>query len=302
MSRMTLINIGDILMAQIITNQASLNYQYNGQTGSAISNIATATLTEALSVEKVSIEDVYRFGETLTYSVSVFNSSAQTLTNVVVTDNLGSYNVGANTVTPLTYVGGAILFVNGVFVGDIAPTTVGENAVTFTLPTLAPNSRAQILYKAVVNSSAPLSEGGTITNVVSVLGTGTTMPPATDSNTVTVDNYADVTITKNMSPSNVSDGEAITYTFVISNYGNTEATNIVLRDAFDPAPENIVVQVNGETLPASDYTYVGGVLTLPAAGSGYALSLPAATITQDPTTGEVSVVPSSLTVTVVGTI
>lgn len=299
---MTQIKVGDLLMAQIITNQASLNYQYNGQTGSAVSNIATAILTEALSVEKVSIEDVYRFGEALTYSVSVFNSSSSTLTNVVVTDNLGSYNVGGNTVTPLTYVGDAILFVNGVFAGDITPTSVGENAVTFTLPTLAPNSRAQILYKAVVNSSAPLAEGGTITNVVSVFGAGTSVPPVTDSNTVTVDNYADVTITKNMTPSSVSDGEALTYTFVISNYGNTEATDIVLTDAFDPAPENIVVQVDGETLAASDYSYVGGVLTLPAAGSAYSLSLPAATITQDPATGEVSVVPSSLTVTVVGTI
>ena len=226
-------------MAQIITNQASLNYQYNGQTGSAISNIATATLTEALSVEKVSVEGVYRFGETLTYSASVFNSSSQTLTNVVITDDLGSYLVGGNTVTPLSYAGDAILFVNGVFVSSITPTTVGANSVTFTLPTLAPNSRAQILYKVVVNSYAPLAEGSTITNIISVLATGTTTPPATDDNTVIVDNYADVSIMKTMTPSSVADGETLTYSFLISNYGNTAATNIVLTDAFDPAPENI---------------------------------------------------------------
>ena len=299
---MTQIKVGDLLMAQIITNQASLNYQYNGQTGSAFSNIATAMLTEALSVEKVSIEDVYRFGETLTYSVSVFNSSASTLTNVVVADNLGSYNVGGNTVTPLTYVGNAILFINGAFAGNIVPTSVEDDSVTFTLPTLAPNSRAQILYKTIVNASAPLADGGTITNTASVFSGGTSVPPVTDSNTVRVDNYADVTITKNMTPSSVSDGETLTYTFVISNYGNTEATDIVLTDAFEPAPENIVVQVGGQTLAESDYSYVGGVLTLPGAGSEYSLSLPAATITQDPAPGEVSVVPSSLTVTVVGTI
>ena len=289
-------------MAQIITNQASLNYQYNGQTGSAISNIATATLTEALSVEKVSLEDVYRFGEELTYSVSVFNSSGSALTNVAVLDNLGSYTVGGNTVTPLSYVGPAILFVDGAFVGNITPSAVADNSVTFTIPTLASDSRAQILYKAIVNSSAPLATGAEITNTVSVFGAGTTTPPVTDSNTVTADNYADVTITKTMTPSTLSDGEALTYTFVISNYGNTEATNIVLTDAFDPAPENIVVQVNGETVDSADYSYVGGVLTLPAEGSAYELSLPAATITQDSVTGEVSVTPSSLTVTVVGVI
>lgn len=287
-------------MAQIITNQASLNYQYNGQTGSAVSNIATATLTEALSVEKVSLEDVYRFGEELTYSVSFANDSGSALTGVTVTDNLGSYTVGGAAVTPLSYVGPAILFVNGVFSGNITP-ALEANSVVFTIPTLASGARAQILYKAAVNSFAPLAEGSTITNTVSVLGAGVTTP-VTDSDTVTVDNYADVTITKTMTPSSVVDGEALTYTFVINNYGNTEATNIVLTDAFDPAPENITVSVNGAAIDDSDYSYVGGVLTLPVATSSFTLSLPAATVSQDAATGAVTVTPSSLTVTVTGVI
>lgn len=285
-------------MAQIITNQASLNYRYNGQSASVLSNIATATLAEALSVEKVSIENVYRLGDTVTYSVSFENGSGAALTGVTVTDNLGSYEFGTFTVTPLTFVAPAILLVDGVFVGDIAA-TVAENSVSFTLPTLASGSRAQILYRALVNDNAPLAEGSTITNTASVTAGGITVP-VSDTNTVTVDNYADVTVTKSMTPSSVVEGEALTYTFVINNYGNSEATDIVLTDAFDPAPENITVQVNGVSVPATDYTYEGGVLTLPAATSQYALSLPAATITQDITTGNVVVTPSSLTVTVTG--
>ena len=40
-------------MAQI-TNQANLTFNYGGVAGSAISNIATATLLEPLSAEKTS--------------------------------------------------------------------------------------------------------------------------------------------------------------------------------------------------------------------------------------------------------
>ena len=285
-------------MAQIITNQASINYEYNGQTGSSVSNVATATLVEPLSVQKVSIEDVYRFGDELTYSVSVLNSSGSALTNVTVVDNLGSNTVGGVTVTPLTYSTPAILFIDGVFSGNITP-TVADNQVTFTIPTLASGSRAQILYKAVVNEFAPLEVGAEITNTATVTANGVTAPVSAE-NTVTADSYAEVTITKTMSPSNVVDGEPLTYTFVINNYGNAEVTNIVLRDAFNPAPENITVQVDGVAVPATDYTYENGVLTLPAGTTSFELSLPAATITRDPVTGLERVTPSSLTVTVVG--
>ncbi|MBQ7338232.1 MAG: DUF11 domain-containing protein [Clostridia bacterium] len=287
-------------MAQLITNQASVAYEYNGQSASVLSNIATATLNEPLSVEKVSLESVYRFGDEITYSVSFVNSSNAALTGITVTDDLGTYTTGVpgTSVTPLTYVGTAILFLDGVYSGAITP-TVADNSVTFSLPTLAAGARAQILYKAFVNNAAPLTEGATITNTALVNATGITTP-AQDSNTVSADRYAEVTVTKSMSPANVVDGDALTYTFVINNYGNAPADNIVLRDAFDPAPENITLQLGGVTQPANSYTYEGGILTFPAAGGSEALSLPAATIVQDGTTGIVTVTPSSLTITVTG--
>ena len=285
-------------MAQIITNQASINYQYNGQTGSSVSNIATATLVEPLSVQKVSIENAYRFGDELTYSVSVFNSSGSALTNVTVTDDLGTNTIGGVTVTPLTYSASALLFIDGVYSGNITP-TVASNQVIFTIPTLASGAYAQILYKAVVNEYAPLEVGSEITNTVTVTASGVTSP-VTDDNTVVVERYGEVTITKSMIPSNVIDGEPMTYTFVINNYGNEPVTNIVLKDEFSPAPESVVVQVNGVAVPATDYTYEGGVLTLPGGATSYELSLPAATIARDPVTGVESVTPASMTVTVVG--
>ena len=287
-------------MAQIITNQASIAYKYNDQTASAVSNVATATLTEPLSVSKVSLEAVYRLGDEITYVITVTNGGAAALSGISLTDDLGGYAIGAGTATPLTYVGPAIYFVDGVFGGSITP-ILGADGVSFGPITVGAGSALQIVYKAAVNQYAAIGEDGQITNTATVTVGGNTAP-VSDSNTITVDKYADVTITKSMTPGTVSDGDALTYTFVINNYGNAEATDIVLTDAFDPAPDNITVQVDGVTVPATDYSYVGGVLTLPGEVSTTQLTLPPATVTQDPATGEVTVTPSSLTVTVKGII
>lgn len=287
-------------MAQLITNQASVAYEYNGQNVSVLSNVASATLNEPLTAEKVSIQSVYRYGDEIAYSVSFENSGASTLSGVSVTDNLGTYTPpgGGDAVTPLTYLAPAILLIDGVYSGNITP-VVGQESVTFTLPALAAGSRAQILYRATVNTFAPLTPGATITNTATISAAGGGAPVSAD-NTITVDEYAQVAVTKTMTPSSVVDGDVLTYTFVINNYGNAPAENIVLRDAFDPAPQDITVQLNGVTQVATSYTYINGVLTFPAQGSSDTLSLPAATITQDPATGEVTIVPSSLTITVTG--
>lgn len=286
-------------MAQIITNQASIAYRYNDRTASAVSNIATATLNDPLSVEKVSLETVYRPGDEITYVITVTNSGSSALAGVSVADDLGTYTVGNTTVTPLTYTGPAIFFIDGVYGGNATP-TVGADGISFGPITLGAGSVAQVIYKATVNQNAPIVEGGQIINTATATASGSA--PVSDSNTITVDSYADVTITKTMTPSDVSEGDALTYTFVISNFGNAEATDIVLTDAFDPAPENITVQLNGTVVPATDYDYVNGVLTLPNGTSTTQLTLPPATVTVDPTTGEVTVTPSTLTVTVTGII
>lgn len=287
-------------MAQIITNQASIAYKYNNQSATAVSNIASAVLNDTLGVEKVSLENVYRLGDEITYVITVTNDGSSALTNVSVTDDLGAYTVGTQTVTPLAYTGPAILFIDGVYNGNITP-AVAADGISFNIAALSAGSVAQIIYKATVNNFAPLGAGAQVTNTVTVTANGINAP-VSDSNTITVGDYADVTVTKSMTPSDIVDGDVLTYTFVINNYGNTEATDIVLTDAFDPAPENITVQINGAAVPATDYSYVNGVLTLPTTPGSTELSLPPATIMQDPVTGEVTVTPSSLTVTVIGAI
>ncbi len=283
-------------MAQTITNQARLNFQYNDQTGSVLSNIATAVLLDPVAVDKNSIESTYRPGDELTFIVSFVNSSASALTNVVVTDDLGTFDFGTGSVTPLDFVESAVYYVNGIYAGTLTP-DVTDDSVSFTIASVAAGANVVIVYKAQVNDSAQFTVGSEITNTVTVTADGLTAEVSA-SNTVTADEYADVRITKTMVPSSIVDGSLITYEFDIFNYGNTEATNIVLTDQFDPAPTNITVQINGDTIDPGLYTYVNGLLTLPTDVT--TLSLPAAEFTQNPVTGEVTVVPSSVNITVTG--
>lgn len=288
-------------MAIQITNQARLTYTYGTSNGSASSNVATTTLEGPLSARKRVLEDSYRAEEDLTYIISVSNTGSTALTNVTVVDDLGAETpTGGEEIVPLTYAGPAELYINGLFSAVLTP-VVSAEGVTFTIPSIPAGGSALILYRVLVNENAPLEEGSSIINTATVSAASLSEPVVVSAE-LPVDAYADVRITKAMSPDPVTEGSVLTYTFVIYNYGNTPAENVVLTDQFDPAPTNITVTVDGSTVPATDYSYVDGELTLPAETSNFELTVPAATFTRDPETGEVAVDPGMVTVTVAGII
>ena len=213
-------------MAQIITNQASLQYQYGDTNATVLSNIATAVLEQPLSVEKTSLRDEYRAGDTPTFVLRIVNSGNAALNNVTVRDDLGTFPVGGGSVTPYAFLPNAILFIDGVNNGPLTPTG-GEDGIVFTIPTLPADTTALIVYEVALTEGAPVAAGDSITNTVTATADGLT-DSARDSFTAVAAEYADVTITKTMTPS-VVDGGRIVYTFDIENRGNAEAENIVLR-------------------------------------------------------------------------
>lgn len=286
-------------MATQITNRATLTFQYGTLTGSAISNIASTTLQGPLTIEKNALAEQYNGQDDITYIISFSNTTNSTLTDVVITDNLGSYNIYQSLAiaTPLDFEGPAALYINGSFVTYLQGIT-GPNSVSFNIGNLGSGDNALVIYRAKINDYALLTPFSSITNTAVVSANGIT-ETATASATLEVGSYADVSIVKTMSPDPVSSGDLITYNFSLYNYGNTEARNVVLSDLFSPIPSITGITVNGTLISSNNYSYINGKLTLPT--GLYNLTIPAATYTQNEN-GFVSKVPGLTTVTVVGTI
>ncbi len=282
----------------IITNQANLTYTYGATTATVASNLAATEWTAPLSAEKRTLEEAYREGDVLTYMISLRNTGEAAITDLMIVDNLGAYTPAgaAAPVLPLTFAGTATLYIDGAFSGTLTAEPT-EDGVQFTIPEIPAGADALLLYQAAVNGFAPLAPDSEIVNTATVGETD----PLTVSATVPVASYADVSIEKEMSPNPITDGGTLSVTFTIKNRGNAEATGLNLTDAFPLALSDVAITVNGA--PVTDFTFEENLLTLPSAGSvTTSLSVPAATFSQDETTGAVTVTPGVLTIALTGTV
>lgn len=283
-------------MAQF-TNQAQLRY------GNAVtnSNIAVGEILEVLSVTKTAVSDTYQPNGTVTYIVSVVNSGTVPITALTLTDNLGAYPYDAGTLVPLTYLTGSVkYYVNGV--QQAAPAVTEGPPLAITGLTIPANGNLTIVYEAAANQFAPLDDTSTITNTVTVQGNGITAITAQE--TVTAAKAPLLTITKSISPVPVTENGTLTYTFLIQNEGNIAADadlGVVVTDLFDPILSNLTVTFNGTALAeTTDYTYdqtTGEFATV--AGR---ITVPAATFSVLPTTGEWVVTPGLSTLVITGTV
>ena len=157
-----------------------------------------------------------------------------------------------------------------------------------------------LVYEAEVTAYAPLGTNGSITNTANVTDGNLEVSA---SETVSTDDRAVLTISKALCPAVVTGNGQITYTFVIENTGNTEASEaerIVLTDTFDPILKNIAVTFNGTAWAAgTQYTYVettGVFATLPGQ-----ITVPAAQYTQN-ANGTWATTPGTAEVVITGTV
>jgi uncharacterized repeat protein (TIGR01451 family) len=289
--------IGGHYKMAIFTNQAILSYR----NGAVSSNVVTGEILETLSATKNSLLDTYSAGDTVTYVIGLFNSGASPVKGVTVTDDLGAYLFNGTALVPLSYVEGSLnYYQNGVLQPD--PTvSAGGTALTVSNITVPANGFAQLVYQARVNEFAPTDLGGQITNTATATVGGERVVAQ---ETITANEAPLLGINKGISPSTVTDNGQLTYTFTVQNFGNAEAgaeEMLTLTDAFDPILDPITVTYNGTALTEGvEYNYdetTGLFATTPGS-----ITVPAATIVQDPVTGEFNVTPGVATLVVTGTV
>lgn len=279
------------------TNQAQLRYGNEV----ANSNITVGEIQEVLAVTKTAVKRTYRQGDTITYIISIVNSGTTEYTGLTLTDDLGRYAFGEGERTPLDYVAGTIHYYrNGVI--QTAPTAEAGPPLVITGISVPAGGNATIVYETRMNAYAPLRIESEITNVVTVSGTCITGITATE--TISVVAEPILSITKSVSPVPVTECGRLTYTFVIQNTGNVPAdptTEVIVTDTFDPILRDLTVTFNGTAWSdPANYTYdetTGAFATVLGE-----VTVPAATYTQDPETGEWTTSPGVSTLIVTGTI
>lgn len=279
------------------TNQAQLRY------GNAVanSNIAVGEILEVLAVTKTAVRSNYRQNDTITYVISIVNSGTAPVTGLTITDNLGEYAFGTQSLAPLSYVANTVrYYTNGSL--QAAPAVAVEAPLTITGISVPAGGNAVVVYEALVNEYAPLSLNSQIKNTVTVSGTGITDISADE--TVTALSEPMLTITKSVSPVPVTENGTLTYTFTIQNYGSQpadESTGVVITDTFAPILNNLTASFNAAAwTPTTDYIY-GTATGLFSSVEGK-ITVPAATYVQDEMTGAWSINPGVSTLVITGTV
>lgn len=285
-------------MANFI-NQATLSY--NGTVAS--SNITTGSITETVTAAKnaVTDTDTYTLNDDIVYAVSLVNNGSNPVTGITVTDDLGSYTPpeGTSPVVPLTYIDDSVtLYVNGVLQSQ--PTVTAGPPLEISGIDIPAGGNAVLIYRARANEYAPLDTGGSIENTAVISGAGCN--DITVSETVTPEAAANLAINKTLSPTEVEDNGQVTYTFVIQNTGNTaveEGDSAVFRDVFNPPLSNLSVTFNGQPwAETTNYTYNQSTGEFESAADQ--ITVPAAFITQNQSTGVVTVQPRTSTLVITG--
>ena len=284
-------------MAQF-TNQATLSW------GTTVtnSNIAVGEILEVISATKTAINATYGQNDNITYIISIINSGSSSFNNLTLTDNLGTYELNGNLLTPLEYTDGTLrYYINGIL--QPSPAVVqNANSIVVNGINVPAGGNAMLIYEVSTNAFAPLNADGEITNTATISGMGIT--PVIAEETVNAEARPNLTITKSISPVPVAEGETVTYTFLIQNTGNTPLVatdDAVITDLFDPILSNITATFNGVTwTEGTEYNYnqqTGFFETVEGQ-----VTVPAATFSQNTNTGVWSITPGTSTLIVTGTI
>ncbi len=283
----------------IFQNQATLSYN-----GNIInSNVTTGEITEVLSATKTAVMNDYTPNDDITYVVSIVNSGDTPFTDVTISDNLGAYLFGTKTLVPLTYTENSLRYYTDGTLKSTPTVSVTETGMVISGITVPANGNAIVIYETTANRFAPLNADGSITNeaVITATGLATVL---TASSTVSAENTAVLTISKSVNPAVITENGQLTYTFIIQNMGNTEASvtdNVIVTDTFNPVLNNLTVTFN-DTPWIQDVNYTYALTTGLFETVAGQITVPPATFAQNSTTGEYIITPGVAVLTVTGNI
>ena len=193
------------------------------------------------SVTNLSGNNPAKVGDTLQYQLSFTNSGQDTATDVVIRDPLP-----AN----LSYVPGSILVTSGANASTTAKTDatgddVGEYVAADRLVrvrlgtganatsggTIVPGASTTVVFRATLDRAGA---GTTITNGsfldYRALTLGRSYTFTTNTVSTSVQDIADLVVTKSSAPTSQAAGAAVTYTVTVANNGPNPATNVVTTD------------------------------------------------------------------------
>ena len=181
------------------------------------------TITKSVSNNKPTPNDA------VTYTITVKNVGTSGMTNVAVTDNIGSV-LGIS-----TFVSGSIKL-NGVAQND---SLLSGNIITAPVGTLGPNGTATLAFSVNINkpsnhAQAVSLSGAGVSNVAEVAADGTS---PVDSAPVSITVFSPViNTTKTVSPASAKPGDTVTFTIAARNAGNDAAKNVVIKDDLSALP------------------------------------------------------------------
>ncbi|QGG57868.1 DUF11 domain-containing protein [Paenibacillus sp. B01] len=215
-----------------LANQASAAYSYTlpsgrSLSGSAVSNtVALPASSPNVTLTKNASAPAAAVGDTIAYTVVLFNSGGSPIQNVIVSDPLPA---------ELSFVAGSVT-VNGIAQPSANPNT------GIALGTIVPSGGATIVFQAAVNA---IPASGAVANQAKAAFASGAFAGASVSNAVSVPVVQPVfSIVKSASSASLTVGDSFTYTLVIRNSGNAAAPFTVK----DILPSGLAFSVNTVTL------------------------------------------------------